>query len=164
MSMPKRSCEKYGLNTLSKTCLFVIDENHWTHNHPLDVIHTNLFLHYKLVIIAKCNDGFQLYHQMVCQFMCWHWLISYFDTNITLFPYWKTASRQLVVNTQSTYCQFCGTTYGPFPHTKSLWSMFGQFVFSPSFLHSFNNYLREQQYNTIRNLWSYQRVVFPLLS
>ena len=46
---------------------------------------------------------------------------SYIDINITLFPYWKVSPKgQLVVNTQSTFCQICGTPYKPFPNTPSV--------------------------------------------
>jgi hypothetical protein len=68
---------------------------------------------------------------------------SYFETNITLFPCWKANLRgQLVVATQSIYCQFCGASYKAFLDTKSwCYILIGLLFFS--FLHSFNYCLRD---------------------
>ena len=47
---------------------------------------------------------------------------SYIDINITSNnSYWKVSPKgQLVVNTQSTFCQICGTPDKPFPNTPSV--------------------------------------------
>ena len=62
---------------------------------------------------------------------------SYFDTNITLFPYWIASPRgQLIVDNQSTYARFCNASYRTFPNTKSWWLLFWPTLFFPSFLDS----------------------------
>ena len=97
--------------------------NHWILVHPLDATQTIFFSTISVIIANAIRVSNSIINDMSNRrSTLTH---SYIDTNITLYPYWKAGSRdQLVVDTQSTYCQFCNASYRPFPNTKSWWSMF----------------------------------------
>lgn len=47
---------------------------------------------------------------------------SYFDTNITLFPYWKVSPKGNWLSILNPpFCQICGTPYKPFPNSTKYW-------------------------------------------